>query len=374
MSSSSDAFVLSFIQAADEVKELQRVLAGELSSTEREEMSVKLAEAQAAYARAGLRYREVCDMVPEALDDLLHKNRNAGLAVLCRAAREAFFLRKTATRQREAEEEAIGELLGRQCPKKPRQLFLALCDGKLRVDSATGPPTSERASFTLTTDYRGTPPTRIAIELRNRGSLSEEQVIEIVYGATKREEENDEHPNMLNALRYFSEEAYEVRAALVRRCRTRLRQLVKVVNDRLKRRGVPLRIVRPYRGWLYLWHTVDVQAFSDAREDLAASAADLRLFDRDFEAWRRQRDRLIAELLDDEKGERGRRADLEACKAFLRAELAGGPKPVKVVQRAWEHRGGKPSTLKWARKQLRVKAFRQHGQWWIELPSKTHKT
>jgi hypothetical protein len=65
--------------------------------------------------------------------------------------------------------------------------------------------------------------------------------------------------------------------------------------------------------------------------------------------------------------------DLEACKEFVRAEVAAGRDAVSSLKEAWAQRQGRPHTLRRALDQLHAKHFRQGGStghWRIALPDR----
>jgi hypothetical protein len=142
------------------------------------------------------------------------------------------------------------------------------------------------------------------------------------------------------------------------RLRARLRRLQTDFNNRLLKRKVPLRVVRPADGWLFLWDTTDARALAEAKDQMVPRAMGARRLAGGSEG--RDRPRAVPPTV-------------EECLTLIRKYLAKGPRGSKALDGHCAARGCRPGTIRRARKTLGVKVYRKGfgtgGRWLARLPS-----
>jgi hypothetical protein len=243
-------------------------------------------------------------------------------------------LRQRIASGNQRESEGVQALLGSDCPPLQRQLFDVVCDGNLFWINAAG---RKPLPFGAVTAY-----------LEYLAPLHEEDVIEILY--------------------QVEWDSLKPRDRI--RLRARLRRLQSDFNNRLLKRKVPLRVVRPADGWLFLWHTADARALAEAKNLVADARPSAEA--KDQMVPRAMGARRLAGGSEGRDRPRAVPPTVEECLTLIRKYLAKGPRGSKALDDHCASKGCRPGTIRRARKKLGVEVYHEGfgaaGRWLARLP------
>jgi hypothetical protein len=223
-------------------------------------------------------------------------------------------------------------VLGPDCPLLQRLLFVAVCDGNLFIGKSDSQGRAE------------VPLGEVSLYSKGFSPIDEWFVLQSTYPT------------------YFDDYGLRswVSRKLFRQLLDRLRRLQHSLNDRLLKRKVPLRVIRPCLGWLQLQDTtgripaLDVEDYDEPNESLAEEEED------------------GAEHLSPVVPRKQRGMSIEQCCQALKDFLGKGSVPSVELRRFFEGRCSN-ATLRRALSRLGVlhtkRGFGRTGRWFIMLPN-----